>query len=236
MTTAFSTFSEKFKAALTTTYGGWRGDRGPEGPAYDRRGRASRFDLRCPPTATEACMRLCAVRPATYIVGCEYKSRRPGFHDAPVPTTHRPPPQMSSFLKINFYDQHFVDLKRLDPMRPMDLGDGPEILELNITVLRDASETIWNPLFGSRSLYTGCLYDGSTSRPVFVKWARSKRRMEEFKREGEFYCSALRKVQGVVVPNFYGHYAATGQGMHGLGCMILEQMDRGDISSDEIDK
>lgn len=143
---------------------------------------------------------------------------------------------MSSVLKINFYDQHFVDLKRLDPMRPMDLGDGPELLKLTVTVPRVAPETTWNPLFGTRSLYTGYLHDGSTSRPVFVKWARSKQRMEELKREGDFYCSALRRLQGVVVPNFYGYYAATSHRLHGLGCMILEQMDRGDISSDEISK
>jgi len=143
---------------------------------------------------------------------------------------------MSSFLKINFYDQHSIKLKRLDPMRPMDLGDGPELLELSVTVPRSASETTWNPLFGTRSLYTGYLNDGSTSRPVFIKWARSKQRMEELKREGDFYCSALRKLQGVVVPNFHGYYTAMGHSLQGLGCMIIEQMDRGDISSDEIDK
>ncbi|KAF9654104.1 hypothetical protein BDM02DRAFT_3181952 [Thelephora ganbajun] len=142
---------------------------------------------------------------------------------------------MSSFLKINFYDQHFIDFKRLDPMRPMDLGDGPELLELSVTLPRDAPETTWNPFFGTRSLYTGYLYDGSNSRPVFVKWAKSKQRMEELKREGDFYCSALRKLQGVVVPNFYGYYAATGHGLRGLGCMILEQMDRGDVSNGEVD-
>lgn len=143
---------------------------------------------------------------------------------------------MSSFLKINFYDQHFIDLKRTDPMRPMDLGEGPELLKLNVTAQRDTSETTQNPLFGTRSLYTGYLCDGSISRPVFVKWARSKQRMEELKKEGNFYCSALRKLQGVVVPNFYGYYVATGYGLHGIGCMILEQMDRGDISGGEIDK
>lgn len=121
-------------------------------------------------------------------------------------------------------------------MRPMDLGDGPELLGLSVTIPREDSETTWNPLFGTRTLYTGYLDNGSTSRLVFVKWARSKQRMQELKREGDFYCSALRKLHGVAVPNFYGYYTATGQGLHGLGCMILEQMDGGDISSGEIDK
>jgi hypothetical protein len=143
---------------------------------------------------------------------------------------------MSSFLRISFDGQYPIDLKRFDPMRPMDLGDGPELLELSVTVPRDASETTWNPLFGIRSLYTGDLYDGNTSRPVFIKWARSKQRMKELMREGDFYCSALRRLQGVVVPNFYGFYAATDHRLQGLGCTIFERMDRGDISSDEIDK
>jgi hypothetical protein len=143
---------------------------------------------------------------------------------------------MSSFLWINFDGQDIMaDFKRLDPMRPMDLGDGPELLTLDVTGPRDASETTWNPLFGTRSLYTGYLYDGSTSRPVFIKWAKSVQRMEELKREGDFYCSALRKLQGVVVPKFYGCYAVTGH-KYALGCMILEQMDGGDISSNGIDK
>jgi hypothetical protein len=144
--------------------------------------------------------------------------------------------KMSSTLKINFYDRHFIDFRRLDPMQPMDLGDGPEHLELSIPIPRDASETTWNPLFGTRSLYAGHLSDGSTSRPVFIKWARSKQRMEELEMEGDFYCSALRKLQGVVVPNFCGYYTATSQNMHGLGCMILEWMDRCDSSGGEIDK
>ena len=112
-------------------------------------------------------------------------------------------------------------------MRPMDLGDGPELLELNLTIPEHASDTLWNPLFGEYSLYTGDLSDGRTSRPVFVKWARSKKRMAELKKEGDFYCSALRKLQGVVVPNFYGYYAAKRYDMRGLGCMILEKMDGG---------
>ena len=150
---------------------------------------------------------------------------------------------MPSFLKINFYDQHLVDLKRLDPMQPMDLGDGPELFGLTVAAPRDALVTAGSPLFGSRSLYTGYLYqldenapDKSAPLPVFIKWARSKQRMEELKREGEFYCSTLRKLQGVVVPNFYGYYAATDPRLHGIGCMILEQMDRGDISSSEPSK
>jgi len=140
---------------------------------------------------------------------------------------------MSSPLEINFYCQHYVNLKRLDPMRPMDLGDDPQRLELRVTAPRDASETTGNPFFGTRSLYTGYLSDESTRRPVFIKWARSKERMEELKREGDFYCSALRKLQGAVVPNFYGYYA-TDRGR--FGCMILERMDRGDTLSHEIDK
>jgi len=127
-----------------------------------------------------------------------------------------------------------IDLKRLDSMRPMDLGDGPELLGVNITIPRDDSEPKWNPLFGTRTLYSGYLHEGSTSRPVFVKWARSKERMKELKKEGDFYCSALRKLHGVAVPNFYGCYAATGHDLQGLGCMILEQMDGGDIPSNEI--
>jgi hypothetical protein len=134
---------------------------------------------------------------------------------------------MSSLLKINFLDKYVIDFKRLDPMRPMDLGDGPELLELRVTIPREAPETTWSPLFGAHSFYTGYLSDGSTSRPVFIKWARSRRRMEEMKKEGNLYCSALRKLQGVVVPNFYGYYTAIGQKLCGLGCMVLEQMDGG---------
>ena len=156
------------------------------------------------------------------------------MHQRPALATHRLM-SMSSLLRINFCGQYLIDLKRIDPMRPMDLGDGPELLALTVTAPRDASETTWNPLFGTRSLYTGYLHDGSTARPVFIKWARSEQRIEELMEEGDFYCSTLRKLQGVVVPNFYGYYVATGR-MHGLGCMILEQMDRGDISSDEIEK
>lgn len=119
----------------------------------------------------------------------------------------------------------------------MDLGDGPELLGLNVTAPRDSSETKWNPLFGTRSLYTGYLSDGkSNPRPVFIKWARSKERMEELKREGDFYCSALRKLQGVVVPNFYGCYTAKDSTLRGLGCMILEEMDGGEVLDNEIDK
>lgn len=140
---------------------------------------------------------------------------------------------MPSFLKINFYDQHHINLKRLDPMRPMDLGDNLEGVELRVTAPRDTSETTGNPFFGTRSLYTGYLSSEGTCRPVFIKWARSRQRMEELKKEGDFYCSALRKLQGIVVPNFYGYYA-TDRGL--LGCMILEQMDGGDILSHEIDK
>lgn len=143
---------------------------------------------------------------------------------------------MTSFVKVNFYDQHIIRLKRTDPMRPMDLGDGLEILELTLTAPRHASETISNPLFGTQTLYTGHLFDGSAYRPVFVKWARSDRRVEELKKEGDLYCSALRKLHGVVVPNFYGCYVAADCELFGLGCMIIEQMDRGDITSDEIDK
>lgn len=115
----------------------------------------------------------------------------------------------------------------------MDLGDEPERLELRVTTPRDSSETTGNPFFGSRSLYTGYLSNENTCRPVFIKWARSKERMEELKMEGDFYCSALRKLQGVVVPNFYGYYA-TDRGR--FGCMILEQLDRGDIPGHEIDR
>lgn len=53
--------------------------------------------------------------------------------------------------------------------------------------------------------------------------------MEELKREGDFYCSALRKL------NFYGYYTATSHEIRGLGCMILELVD-GDILGGEIDK
>ena len=143
---------------------------------------------------------------------------------------------MSSFLKINFWDKRVIDLKRLDPMRPMDLGDGPELLRLEVTDPRDASETVQDPLFGTRTVYTGYLHDGSAPLPVFIKWGRSKQRLENFKLEGDFYCSALRKLQGVLVPNFYGYYAATDPRMQGLSCMILEQMDGGETSSGGIDK
>ena len=119
----------------------------------------------------------------------------------------------------------------------MDLGDGPEMLSLVVRAPKDPSEAIYNPIFGTRSLYSGYLHDGrSTPRPVFLKWARSDERMEELMREGDFYCSALRKLQGVVVPNFYGYYTPTESRMRGLGCMILEKMDGGDTSGDEIDK
>lgn len=155
-------------------------------------------------------------------------------HQRPALATHRLM-SMSSSLQVDFCGQLRLDLKRIDPMRPMDLGDGPELLEVTITPPRDPSETTWNPLFGTRSLYTGYLHDGKTGRPVFIKWARSEQRIEELMEEGNFYCSALRKLQGVVVPNFYGYYVATGS-MHGIGCMILEQMNRGHILSDEIDK
>jgi len=143
---------------------------------------------------------------------------------------------MSSFLKIDFYGQHPIDLKRLDQMRPMDLGDGPEQLRLRVATPKDASETTGNPLFGTRTLYTGYLEDENTCRPVFIKWARSKQAIEKLKREGDFYCSALRKLQGVVVPNFYGYYTATDPRLQGLGCMILEQMDGGDTSSGDINE
>ena len=129
--------------------------------------------------------------------------------------------------KIIFRNQPVVDFKRLDPMRQMDLGDGSEPLELNLTIPEHASETLWNPLFGEHSFYTDDLSNGRTSRPVFVKWARSKKRMAELKKEGDFYCSVLRKLQGVVVPNFCGHYAAERSNMRGLGCMILEKMGGG---------
>lgn len=142
----------------------------------------------------------------------------------------------NSFLTINFYNQHRFDLNRLDPMQPMDLGDGPELLELTITLPRYASETAWNPFFGVHSNYTGSLSDGNTSRPVFIKWARSKQRMKELEEEGNFYCSSLRKLQGVAVPKFYGYYASMAQETRGIGCMILEKMDEGDILSWEIDK
>lgn len=174
--------------------------------------------------------------PARCAVGRKYKISMTG-HLGHASARHiLSPASMTSLLKINFYNQHFIVLKRIDPMRPMDLGDGPEMLELTVTVPRNFSETTWSPLFGTRSLYTGYLYDGSTSRSVFIKWGRSKHRMEELKKEGDFYCSALRKLQGVVVPNFHGYYTAMSYGMHGVGCMILEQMDRGDILSNEIDK
>lgn len=119
-------------------------------------------------------------------------------------------------------------------MRPMDLGDGPEILELKVTIPRHVSEVTWDPFFGTCSHYTGYLSDGRSSRPVFIKWSKSVKRMKELKEEGDFYCSALRKLQGVVVPNFYGYYAAIGENMCGVGCMILEKMDGGGISSWEI--
>ena len=118
----------------------------------------------------------------------------------------------------------------------MDLGDGPEILELTLTTPVYVCETTRNPLFGTQTLYTGYLSDGSTHRPVFVKWARSDRRVRELRKEGHFYCSALRKLHGVVVPNFYGCYVAADSELFGLGCMILEQMDREDVTSDGIDK
>lgn len=144
---------------------------------------------------------------------------------------------MSSFLRINFDNRYRIDLKRADPMRPMDLGDGPEMLRLDVTAPRGCSETTWSPLFGTRSLYTGYLHDGESSpRPVFIKWARSKERMRELEREGNFYCSALRKLQGLVVPNFYGYYAAVDYRLLGVGCMVLENVDGGEILSDEIDE
>ena len=121
-------------------------------------------------------------------------------------------------------------------MQPMDLGDGPELLEVNIQIPRDAPETAWDPLFGDQTTYTGHLSDGSSSRPVFIKWARSDLRMEELGWEGDFYCSTLRKLQGVVVPNFYGYYASTSRNLLGLGCMILEMMDGGGIKNNEIDQ
>lgn len=134
---------------------------------------------------------------------------------------------MPSFLKISFLDKYELDLKRLDPMQPMDLGDGPEQLELIVTIPKEAPETSWNPLFGAYWFYTGYLFNGSTSRSVFVKWARSRQKMKELKKEGDFYCSALRKLQGGVVPNFYGYYTTIGSKLCGLGCMILEKMDGG---------
>lgn len=153
---------------------------------------------------------------------------------------HYPPhsifSSMSSFLRVTFCDQYSIDFKRIDPMQPMDLGDGPELLNITIAAPRDASETTWNPLFGTRSLYAGYLHSSNISRPVFVKWARSKQNMEELKEEGDFYCSALRKLQGVVVPNFYGYYTATGHSLRGMGCMILERMDGEDVSSGGIGK
>ena len=171
-----------------------------------------------------------------YAVGCEYERLvAVGSLNASIPTTYCGL-KMSSVLKIDFYDQRIIDFRRLDPMRPMDLGDSLEHLELRIPWSWDASETTWNPLFGTRSLYAGYLSDGSTSRSVFIKWARSKQRTVEPERKGNFYCSALRKLQGAIVPNFYGYYTATSQNMHGLGCMILEGMDGGDTSGSEIDK
>jgi len=144
---------------------------------------------------------------------------------------------MPSYLRIHFNNLYHIDLKRVDPMRPMDLGDGPEVLELDVTALMGYSETTWNPLFGTQTLYTGSLYDGEGgSRPVFIKWARSKGRMGELEREGNLYCSALRRLQGLVAPNFYGYYMAVDRQLLGVGCMILENVDEGDILSDEIDE
>jgi len=144
---------------------------------------------------------------------------------------------MPPTLKINFYDQHLINFERIDSMRPMeDPDERPKLLTLRVTAPRDASETTGNPLFGTRSFYTGYLDDGSTCRPVFIKWARSWQRVVELGREGDFYCSALRKLQGVVVPNFYGVYIATDHAMRELGCTILEQLDEGGISSGEASK
>lgn len=126
---------------------------------------------------------------------------------------------------IKFGDKRLIRLQRLDPMQPMDLGDGPELLGLEVTIPRGEPEAEWCPLFGAQPFYTGYLFDGTTPRRVFIKWARSKQRMEELKKEGNFYCSALRKLQGVVVPNFHGYYAAAGPGMRRIGCMILDEMD-----------
>lgn len=137
---------------------------------------------------------------------------------------------MTSFVRANFYDQHTIRLKRTDPMRPVNQGDGPGTLELNLKNPMHASETIMAPVFGNQTLYTGELVDGSERRPVFVKWARSRPRVAELKKEGNFYCSALRKLHGVVVPNFYGCYVAVDSEWHGFGCMILERMDREDVT------
>ena len=143
---------------------------------------------------------------------------------------------MSAFIRIQFYDRYCIDLQRIDPMQPMDLGDGPEMRGLVTIAPKDSSEVTWNPLFGTRSLYTGHLHDGENApQPVVIKWARSKERMEELKKEGNFYCSALRSLQGVVVPKFHGYYTATDSRLNGLGCMILEEMD-GAIPNNEIDK
>lgn len=142
---------------------------------------------------------------------------------------------MSSFLRINFNNQYFFTLKRYDPMRPMDLGEGPEHVELTVTIPRDSPDTTWNPIFGSQTLYTGLLSGGGTSLSVFIKWARSEQRMEELEKEGRFFCSALRKLHGVVVPNFYGYYTPMDHSLRNCGCMILERID-GNISSYRIDK
>lgn len=140
---------------------------------------------------------------------------------------------MPSSLKINFSGQHKFAFRRLDPMQPMDLGDGPEKFELNIKI---PPESAWDPLFGDYTHYTGHLFDGSTLQPVFVKWARSKYRMQELIEEGDFYCSELRKLQGVVVPKFYGYYNAVNRDMGFLGCMILELMDDGNTCNWKIDQ
>lgn len=157
-------------------------------------------------------------------MGCRYK--RPVTadlleHSIPHPSSHT----MISSLTIDFYGEHRFVFKRVDSMRLMDLGDDPEHLQLRITMPTDAPGTISNPIFGSRSSYTGHLSNGGEFRPVFVKWASSRARVKELKKEGGFYCSALRELQDVVVPKFHGCFTASKTEFLGMGCMILEQLD-----------
>jgi hypothetical protein len=170
-----------------------------------------------------------------HTVGCEYKISLAGsLWCTNIHRTSSSPASMSPSLEITFYGQHSINFKRTDTMRPMDLGDGPEVLQLYIPPPKDSSEAVSNPFFGTRLTYTGYLSGGgSTHQPVFVKWAKSRGRIQELEGEGGFYCSELRKLQGVVVPKFYGCYTATDHGLHEYGCMVLEKMEEG---GDEIDK
>ncbi|EPQ60045.1 hypothetical protein GLOTRDRAFT_123803 [Gloeophyllum trabeum ATCC 11539] len=118
-----------------------------------------------------------------------------------------------STVQITFNEDEYWRLKQLQMT-------GPRFTDTAVMKI-DTIEEI------SHNFHT-TVYGGQTQGPrtlLVLKFAHSAKALEDLQREADLYQNQLSRLQGTVIPMFYGLFEVVYDAIH-IGCLILE--DGGD--------